>query len=246
MRTLFFVVALLTPSLGFRAAALAHPVAENVLDVVIEPGRVVIDARISPEQIAVVEGPGAGLQSLEKQWPELERRHLAYVRRHIALGVDGVPVPCERAVLAEPGSSGNAGTGGAALIVYRLEYSMDHQPRTVEVRQDFLKGADGWASICLLRVRQSDQVAFETGQMAPDHAASFDCVWPDPLRSTVNAPADQVPQAGGEPIHSRVPAPPGLKEKAIHRLLNMRTGCAHLLLLPAFALAITIRRRQPC
>ena len=87
--------------LALAAPLSAHPMVENALDLVIERGRIVIDARISPEQILAAEWNGQSPQH-ESQWAELIRMHTRYLRRHLRVKVNGAPVEAAVAAPVEP------------------------------------------------------------------------------------------------------------------------------------------------
>src|SRR5260221_4694586 len=69
----------------WATAAAAHPMVEHALEVVIAPDRVTITARITVEEVQLVEGTGRPLA-------EAARVHGAYVVRHLRVRADGAPV----------------------------------------------------------------------------------------------------------------------------------------------------------
>jgi hypothetical protein len=70
------------------ATAVAHPDVQNSLDVVAGPERVEVDARITVEEIALVDNGGNG-PSNNGQWHAAVERHADYVRQHVHILADG-------------------------------------------------------------------------------------------------------------------------------------------------------------
>src|SRR5260221_2364934 len=74
---------------GISSRSAAHPMVENALDVVNSPDKIVIDARVSMEEILLVEA-SAGATPSRDRWAELSRAHGDYVLKHLRVRVDGV------------------------------------------------------------------------------------------------------------------------------------------------------------
>ena len=212
--------------LALAAPLSAHPMVENALDVVIERGRIVIDARISPEQILAAEWNGQTPQR-ESQWPELIRMHARYLRKHLRVKVNGALVEAAVAALVEPVSA----PSGSSLVVYRLEYSVASLPTKVEVQQDLLYEF-GWTATCILRVRQSTQSTFETGMLPPNKPATFECDWPAESSSNGSRPLDL-------PVQTSVSVGSTIRAYTLHGIMHILTGYDHLLFVSALVLAAT-------
>lgn len=205
------------------AAVQAHPMVEDALDVVIEPGRVVIDAGISPEQIAVAQLRGAAMPSADR-WERLVADHAAYLRDHLHLAADGVAVSASRSAAVEP----IAPPAASSLVLYRLEYPLKRPPAAVQISQDFLREFQ-WTATCVLRVRQSIQPTFEIRMLSADEPASLNCDWP-------NAPPVAVARAS-QPVQTDVRILPILRAYAAHGILHILGGYDHLLFVSALVLA---------
>ena len=219
-------------SIGWSMTAAAHPMVENALDVVIEPTRIFIDARISPEQILLVESAGNARPSAE-EWPGLIQKHAAYVRDHLHLKVDGSPVS---AIIATP-TGLPVKPSSSALVAYHLEYPVSNAPRSVLLDQVFLREADTWTATCIVRFRQSTQAAFETGLLPASRSAAFDCEWPE-LNSTATTTASTT-LASDPPIPTTVRLGPTIRDYTVHGIKHILTGYDHLLFVSALVLAAT-------
>ena len=103
----------------------AHPMVENALDVVIGRDKILIDARISMEQILIASAKGGPVPARD-QWPQLAREHADYVLRHLQIHVDGQLVPGKAVAGANVPTTFSS---NPALIPYRFEYLLDNPPR---------------------------------------------------------------------------------------------------------------------
>jgi hypothetical protein len=206
--------------------ASGHPLVENALDLVIERGRIVIDARISPEQILVADFNGQTPRS-QSEWPELIRMHARYLRKHLKVKVNGSLL--EASVVAPVESV--AAPSGSSLVGYRLEYSAGTPPAKVQVEQDLLDEF-GWTATCILRVRQSTQSTFETGMLPPKRAAAFECDWPTESSSGAAPSADHA-------VQTSVNVGSTIRAYTAHGIMHILTGYDHLLFVSALVLAAT-------
>lgn len=154
----------------------AHPFVQNALDIIIAPDSVTLEARISLEQIAVVE---AGSEKAEPT-PEQVSRHGAYVAKHLQVMADDdkaiMPTTIER--IADTGS----------LRGYRLIYPFNSRSDVVRVRHSFFAGIDNWDATCQVRVRQSNQGTWELALLTRTGTIEYGCDWsgvPLPPRTSV-------------------------------------------------------------
>src|SRR4051812_32733314 len=69
-----------------RVEVRAHQVVENALDVVIGKESIIIDTRVSMEQLIAVEGEG---KNAKEKWERWAAKHEAYVLEHLKVEVDG-------------------------------------------------------------------------------------------------------------------------------------------------------------
>ena len=229
----------------------AHPMVENALDVVIEPGRVVIEAKISPEEIQLVESPGTP-RPTGAAWVRLTQQHAAYVRDHLRVKADEMPVTAASVTLVP----GDASAALTSLVGYRIEYRLPRAPRTLGLDQTFLQGSNGWTASCILRIRQSTQPLFDTDLLTSTKSAVFDCVWPAGTETSVIAPPAPSPATSpiaGSPIASPAPSAvdrpaagpaetrvrlgPTIRAYTAHGIMHILTGYDHLLFVSALVLA---------
>src|SRR5258706_9707278 len=78
-----YLIFLLLPS-----ALCAHQIVENAIDVVISPDKIIIDARISMEEVLAIESPSPS-RPPHAAWPKLTAKHEAYVLSHLKIQSDG-------------------------------------------------------------------------------------------------------------------------------------------------------------
>jgi hypothetical protein len=211
--------------LALAARASAHPMVENALDLVIDRGRILIDARISPEQILVADFNGQTPGS-HGEWAEVIRMHAGYLGKHLKLKVNGTAVEAAVSVPVEP----VAAPSGSSLVAYRLEYPASAPPAKVEIEQDLLDEF-GWTATCILRVRQSTQSTFDTGMLPPRRPATFECDWP-PVSSAVASSPNQDAQTS-------VSVGSTIRAYTLHGIMHILSGYDHLLFISALVLAAT-------
>lgn len=209
--------------LGLAAPAAAHPLLENALDVVIGRARIVIEARVAREQILLVEAGGAQ-QVAPGRWPELARAHAAYVGKHLRVRADEKDVALASAVLLDTDTSDN----GPSLIAYRVEYALAAPPKGVKVDQSFLREFPLWSASCVMRIRQEDQVDWETALLTPANTAEFGCEW-SAASATARAPA----------AAQDVTLWPTIRAYVAHGIRHILTGYDHMLFITALVLATT-------
>ncbi len=225
--------------------ARAHPVVDNALDVVIHPDRVAVTARVADEQVRLVEGERAG--------PQRYRAHAAYVLRNLRIDADGesltgtgslesapagapatAPAPAPAATHPSHATTAPAATPMPTVFaVYRLEYPLRKPPAVVRLGQDFLQEFPDWTATFAVKIRQSDQPAWQTGLLTRFRSAEFGCEWPRDAAGGVvatTAPAVET---------TAVDVPPGrtFREYAAHGVMHILTGYDHLLFVAALVLA---------
>jgi hypothetical protein len=214
---------------------------ENGLDVVIRPDRITIDARISPEQVRLVEA-GTATQPATEQRVEWVRKHAAYVRDHLTVRVDGhlapgVSIEATNPQALETAAGGSAGSTGSTLVPYRLEYPLNSPPGVVQIDQSFLREFNAWSASCVLRIRQVDDAAFDTALLTRERTAEFDCVWPP---GPATRPSDE---SVARPIQTNVKLWSTIRAYTAHGILHILSGYDHLLFVSALVLAAKRRRR---
>ena len=217
-------LACLTWGVGVRA----HPIADNALDVVIHPDKVVIDARITGEQVMVVEGNGASPPPVPF-WPELPRSHGQYVLQHLQLKADDKALTGR--VEDPPVAEGAPPTTRPEIptITFRLVYPLASPPGVVRIEQSFLREYPLWTAACVVRVRQSNQPTFETALLTRERTVEFGCDWS----------AGAATQPAVAATHTEVRVWPTLLEYGRHGVHHILTGYDHLLFVTALLLAAT-------
>ncbi|HYE18203.1 MAG TPA: HupE/UreJ family protein [Tepidisphaeraceae bacterium] len=158
----------------------AHPVVQHALDVVISRDKVTVDARVSMEQVLLVENggqPGAqqATPAPADQWPAMVERHSAYFLKHLRISADNVVVP-GRVVSAKPPAE-KAGDAATGMATYRIEYALASPPELVGLGQTFLVDYQ-WQVGCVVRVRQADQGEWEAAAIAGTQKIEYGCTWP--------------------------------------------------------------------
>jgi hydrogenase/urease accessory protein HupE len=217
---------------AWGAAVRAHPTADNALDVVIHPDKVVIDARVTGEQVMVVEGGGATPPPIPF-WPELPRSHGDYVLKHLHVKADGAPLTGR---VEEP-----VGDGGAAAasppttrpempsLALRFVYPLASPAEVVRLDQSLLREFEPWTAACVVRVRQSTQGEFQTALLTRERSIEFGCDWSG---GAATRPAVAA-------THTEVRFWPTLREYTYHGVHHILTGYDHLLFVTALVLAAT-------
>jgi hypothetical protein len=178
-----------------------HPIIENALDVVIDRNRIVIDARISPEEILVVE---AGGRITAQQWPNLIAQHAQYVAAHLLVSADNTPLSAAQVVLLEPPANmPSLAAGSGVLLHYRLQYPLAAPPAVVRIDQNFLRELQNWFVSFVLRIRQSDQPTFDTAMLSGGKVAEYGCEWKPAQVENSSSPAG----AASQPSDALRPTP---------------------------------------
>jgi hydrogenase/urease accessory protein HupE len=203
--------------------AQAHPVVEHALDVLIGKNRIVITARISQEEILVVDGKGA-TQLAPDKLRELSLKHAAYVPRHLRVRVDGVDVPPESAKLLDHNANGVA---ASSLVPYRVEYALKVAPHVVQLDQSFLREIPLWSASCVVRIRQENQPDWEIALLTAQQTAEYECDWAGPTTKPAVTAKDQVALG------------PTIRAYVVHGIMHILTGYDHMLFITALVLATT-------
>jgi hydrogenase/urease accessory protein HupE len=200
---------------------------EDALDVVIGKEKIVIDARITMEEILLVGAIGRDVTP--DQWAALAREHGPYLLKHLRIRVDGQLIAGHVTVLPFPDSSP---TGSRSqLAPYRLEYPLAAPPNVVLIDQNLLREYEQWTASCILRVRQSDQPKFDTDLLQREKSAEFVCEW-------TNGASTQ-PAGTTQPAQTEVKLGPTILAYTRHGIMHILTGYDHLLFVSALVLAAT-------
>ena len=209
--------------LASGSVAKAHPLLENALDVLIGKSRIVVEARISREQILLVEAGGAQ-QVPPQRWAEMTRKHAGYVRDHLRIRVDDRIITVASTALME---SDPAAATASSLIPYRIEYALITPPAGVKIDQSFLRELPTWSASCVIRIRQENQSDWETALLTPANTAEYGCDW----TATSERSATTVTQS--------VNLGPTIRAYVGHGIMHILTGYDHMLFVTALILATT-------
>lgn len=225
IRVLPVIAALACLTWGMGAGA--HPIADNALDVVIYPDKVVVDARITGEQVMVVEGNGASPPPVPF-WPELPHSHGQYVLQHLQVKADEKTLAGR---VEDPPAEATPPTTRPEIptIAFRLIYPLSSPPGVVRVEQSFLREYPLWTAACVVRVRQSNQPTFETALLTRERTVEFGCDWSGGAAT----------QPAVAATHTEVRVGPTLLEYGRHGVHHILTGYDHLLFVTALLLAAT-------
>ena len=203
--------------------ALAHPVAQGAMDVIVHPDRVQIRARVSVEEAFVAEGFGkdAPADDTDEIWP----RHGRYLQQHIFVEADGSRLAGR---LVETTPPLNAAPN--SRVGYLLEYPLPAgtAPRQIAVRQNILnefefEPGNPWEATFVVTVGQAGRTA-QSGLLFTRKAPlTLACDW-----TRISAPA-------GEP---RIDRPRMFAEYLRHGVRHILTGYDHLLFMAGLVLAV--------
>jgi hydrogenase/urease accessory protein HupE len=196
-------------------AARAHPLIEDALDAIVSPEKLTVELRVAPEELSVA----AGTSASQPPSAEVRRAHAAYVARHLRVEADGRSIT--------PSATGEASASAGPLIAYRLEYSFPRPPQVVRLEQTLLADHPPWAVSCVLRFRQRDQPAFQTGLLAQGQIAEFGCDWA--AAASTSAPS--------QPLTDTARTWATFRAYAAHGVMHILTGYDHLLFVSALVLA---------
>jgi hypothetical protein len=182
-------------AIQMASVADAHPMLENALEVVVGAREIIIDARISPEELLLVEAPGGKLVAPEER-AKLIQRHAAYVAKHLRVEVDTHVIEAASAEFTGASAPAGPDLSPASLLNYRLRYVLSRPPAVVRIEQNFLTELPAWSASCVLRIRQSDQSNFDLAMLGQEKTAEFSCQWP----AAPGVHASTTQSVGGSPV----------------------------------------------
>jgi hydrogenase/urease accessory protein HupE len=210
--------------LGARAA-LAHPVAQGAMDIVIREDRLEVRARVANEQAFVAEAlsspaPGAG-DGLEQLWAS----HGQYLLAHLHVHADGVAVPGELRGYTAPESTGLEGR-----ITFQLEFRFPgtvRRPARVELTQNVLNEfqyapGNRWEATYVVQIGQAGGQQQEGLLFTSRAPLAYHCDW------SAAAPT------GGKTLDRGAMFRAYLR----HGVMHILTGYDHLLFMSALVLAV--------
>jgi hypothetical protein len=153
--------------LGIANAAAAHPLSQGSLDITIYPGRLTVIARVTTEEVKVVNS-STGENPLPGPWAATGTssfdQHAEYLAAHLHFIADEKPL-IGKVIKVMPPTDDSATQN--AFATEELEYALPAGvPRVIELRQDVL--ADGhfapgaaWDSMYVVRIGEAGKPALE-------------------------------------------------------------------------------------
>ena len=161
--------------LSWAWQAAAHPMVENALEIVIDRQKITIEARVSMEEVLLVEVDPTAPRDY---WPTLVETHGEYVPKHLRVSADGQAVAGKMIGSAAPQAPKGQTPAGSTMAIYRMEYALAGPPRMVRVVQDFLREYPNWGASFVVRIRQSTDESFQTALLTREKSIEFGCEWP--------------------------------------------------------------------
>ena len=205
-------------------AASAHPVAQGSMRVGIAPDRIVVDARISVEEVFVESSLSKNQRTattLDQLWPA----HGEYLLHHLFVIADGAPLAGRITEVTPP-----AVPTADQFVIYEIQYELSayaRPPMRLTFRENLLNEftfAPGnvWEATFVTRIEQEGRPAQEALLLAARQPIQFACDW-------TSGAADS-PRGG---IDRKRLAQDYLKYGVVHIL----TGWDHLLFMAGLVLA---------
>jgi len=204
-------------------AAMAHPVAQGTMNVVVSADSLEVQARVSTEEVFVVEAFGSKADargSLEDVW----RRHGAYLLAHLQATADGVALEGQIRGITPPEKT-------ASHVTYDLKFDLPagRQHGVIVLRQNvlnefFFAPGNRWETSYIVRISQRDRPAREGLLLTSRESLSFDC--------------------SGTPSPNETNATSRLDERAMaaaftrHGIRHILSGYDHLLFVAGLVLAV--------
>jgi HupE / UreJ protein len=156
-------------------AAVAHPVAQGTMNIVVSEDSIDIQVRASTEEVFVAEAFGGKAKargSLNDVW----LRHGAYLLAHLQVSTDGVPLVGQICGITSPAKT-------ASHVNYQLKFDLPAgrtHPGVIVLRQNVLNEfifapGNRWETSYIVRISQRDRPAREGLLLTSRESLSFDC-----------------------------------------------------------------------
>jgi hypothetical protein len=220
-------------------AALAHPLSQGSLDVVIYADRVSVRARVTVEEMTVtnrattpdpVPGPFAVMDSASYE------QHAAYLASHLRMIADGVRLSGGVARVEQPDAADPKATDMATYeLLYPLPPKMS-AARQLDLHCDVLTEAGiaptlGWEATYVVRMAQDGRPPVEGLLLTPSRPLRFACDW---------TPAGTSSAAASSSNSTRWRILKDYFFHGIHHIFSIRDpGYDHLLFVSALVLGAT-------
>ena len=202
-------------------AAVAHPVAQGAMEVVIRRDGIEVRARVSTEEAFVAEAFGGKTET--KTLDDVWRRHGEYLRAHFHLTAGGIPLAGRVSEITPPGPADG-------LVGYDLNFQLpegQQRPGSIILRQDVLNEfifapGNRWEATYIVRIVQQGQAVREGLLFTSREPLTFVCNW-DSSSGETTPVLDKWTMAGAFVRHG------------IHHILS---GYDHLLFVAGLVLAV--------
>jgi hypothetical protein len=206
------------------ATACAHPVAQGSMRVGIAPDRIVVDARISVEEVFVESSLSKSQRAattLDQLWPA----HGEYLLHHLFVSADGALLAGRITEVTPP-----AVPTADQFVIYEIQYDLSayaRPPMRLALRENLLNEftfAPGnvWEATFVTRIEQEGRPAQEALLLAARQPIAFACDWTGGATDSPRGGIDRKRLAGDY-----------LKYGVVHIL----TGWDHLLFMAGLVLA---------
>jgi hydrogenase/urease accessory protein HupE len=242
---IFILTGALLWVLGWSPAALAHPLTQGALDVVIAADRISVTARVTLEEVSVtnmlatrdpLRPPVSGASD------EAFAEHAEYLAAHLRFAVDGRPLVGRVVKVVQGDSAGAAASAGtqAQHVTYELEYRLSggangaappvltgarklELTHTVLTDVEFLPGTT-WEASYSVRIGQVGRAPSGGLLLVARKAMQFDLDWSEAA-------------AGEGAVTMRIDGWRMFKDYLHHGVLHILNGWDHLLFISALVLA---------
>ena len=217
------------------SAGRAHPVAQGAMRVVVAPGKITVEARVSTEEVFVAStfAPASGDNpaSLDAVW----NAHGAYLLGHLRVAADGQPITGHVVAVQPPSASSTPGAN--EHVIYRLEYPLADPhaaPARVQMEEDVLREfsyapGNPWTASYVIHV--------EGPGLSPVDGLLLDRNQPLDYRPVPAKPADAAAVAANGSPAVNIDQWQVVKEYFVHGIWHILTGYDHMLFMGALVLA---------
>ena len=202
----------------------AHPVAQGSMSIQILSNKIVVQARVSMEEVFVQNALSADAKDSKLTADELCRRHGDYLLRHLHVFADDKPLTGLVRSVTSPREP------GPQRAQYDFEYELPAKPARVRVSEDILNEFDyapgnRWEATYVTRVAQEGQSPVEGLLLTSREPLVIDCTW-------VKYPSGTA--SGSATIDKwRL-----TKDYVRHGIMHILNGWDHLLFISALVLAV--------
>ena len=212
----------------------AHPVAQGAMKVVVEPGKITVEARVSTEEVFVAStfAPASGDNpaSLDAVW----NAHGEYLLTHLRVLANDKPITGHIIQVQPPSNSSTP--GATEHVIYRLEYPLADAhaaPARVQMEEDVLREfsyapGNPWTASYVIHV--------EGPGLSPVDGLLLDRNQPLDYRPVPAKPGEAATASNGVAV-VHIDQWQVVKEYFVHGIWHILTGYDHMLFMGALVLA---------